>query len=160
MTRIVTQEARAKLRDQIVLIESLDADQLRTRWRALYGTDSPPRFSQDLLRRGVAYRIQEEILGGLKPATSRMLERIARDAHARRPIRIAPISRLVAGTVLIREWRGAKHQVTVLEKGLLFRGTRYRSLSAIAQLITGSHWSGPAFFGIVRRRQGALNGAR
>jgi hypothetical protein len=50
--------------------------------------------------------------------------------------------------VLLREWHGTTHQVTVLKDGLLFRGQRYRSLSAVAQAITGSRWSGPLFFGL------------
>ena len=160
MTRIVTGEARSELREEIVLLESLDADLLKARWTAVYGTEAPPRFSRDLLTRAVAYRIQESVLGGLKPATRRLLERVARDARGRRPTRVAPITKLSAGTVLLREWSGHQHQVTVLENSLMFRGKHYRSLSEIARLITGSHWSGPAFFGIVPRRQGALNGVR
>jgi hypothetical protein len=52
------------------------------------------------------------------------------------------------GTVLVREWAGATHQVTVLEHGMLFRGKRYGSLSEIARVITGARWSGPLFFGL------------
>ena len=52
------------------------------------------------------------------------------------------------GTVLIREWHGVSHRVTVLTDGVLLRGTRYRSLSAAARKITGSRWSGPRFFGL------------
>jgi hypothetical protein len=53
-----------------------------------------------------------------------------------------------AGTVLVREWHGVGHQVRVLEEGVLYRGERYRSLSEIARLITGTRWSGPRFFGL------------
>jgi hypothetical protein len=50
--------------------------------------------------------------------------------------------------VLIREWHGVRHQVTIIEKGVLFRGERYRSMSEVARLITGARWSGPRFFGV------------
>ena len=50
--------------------------------------------------------------------------------------------------MLIREWHGARHQVTVLDDGAVYRGKRYRSLSEIARVITGSRWSGPLFFGL------------
>jgi hypothetical protein len=50
--------------------------------------------------------------------------------------------------VLLREWQGVTHQVTVIEDGVLYRGQRYRSLSEVARLITGSRWSGPLFFGL------------
>jgi hypothetical protein len=50
--------------------------------------------------------------------------------------------------LLIREWHGAAHQVTVLANGVVYRGKRYGSLSEVARLITGSRWSGPLFFGL------------
>jgi len=46
---------------------------LTSRWRALYGTEPPSRISRDLLIRALAYRIQENSLGGLKPSTHRLL---------------------------------------------------------------------------------------
>ena len=59
-----------------------------------------------------------------------------------------PVRKITPGSVLIREWRGTSHQVTVLEDGVLFRGKRHRSLSEVARKITGSRWSGPLFFGL------------
>jgi hypothetical protein len=50
--------------------------------------------------------------------------------------------------VLIREWHGIAHQVTVGEDGIVYRGAAYRSLSEVARLITGARWSGPRFFGL------------
>ncbi len=58
------------------------------------------------------------------------------------------VARLKPGAKLIREWRGETHTVIVLEDGFEWRGQRRRSLSVIAQLITGAHWSGPRFFGL------------
>jgi DUF2924 family protein/resolvase-like protein len=78
-----------------------------------------------------------------------LAERIADDATARRQDAPTPEKiRVNAGTVLIREWHGTKHQVTVLNDGFLFRAKRFRSLSQIARAITGSRWSGPLFFGL------------
>jgi hypothetical protein len=48
----------------------------------------------------------------------------------------------------VREWQGASHDVLVLENGFAWRGKTWRSLSAIGQEITGTHWSGPRFFGL------------
>ena len=56
--------------------------------------------------------------------------------------------KLSAGASLLREWNAETHEVRVLEKGFEYRGQRYRSLSAIAREITGTRWSGPAFFGL------------
>jgi hypothetical protein len=62
---------------------------------------------------------------------------------------------------MIRQWGGAKHQVTVLEGGVMFRGKLYRSLSAVARVITGNRWSGPLFFGLkTRLKEVSGDGAR
>jgi Protein of unknown function (DUF2924) len=49
---------------------------------------------------------------------------------------------------LIREWHGVAYHVTVLEHGVRYGGEHHRSLSQVARLITGTRWSGPAFFGL------------
>ncbi len=49
---------------------------------------------------------------------------------------------------MLREWQGVTHEVIVLEDGVMFRGTRHRSLSEVARTITGTRWSGPLFFGL------------
>jgi Protein of unknown function (DUF2924) len=79
-------------------------------------------------------------LGGLSAGTRRQL-----CGPEPRPVRRRRVLR--PGTVLVRQWHGVGHQVTVLEEGVLYRGERYRSLSEIARLITGTRWSGPRFFG-------------
>jgi hypothetical protein len=113
-----------------------------------------------LLVQGIAYRLQEKALGGLKPATLRLLERIADDTAAGRPVSMpSEKSRMTTGTVLMREWHGKKHQVTVLEDGFLYRAKRFRSLSQIARLITGARWSGPLFFGLKSSRKEQINEA-
>jgi hypothetical protein len=151
MSRSLSEPERERLASEIAALQSLDVTRLRTRWRTLYGSEAPARFSRDLLMRAVAYRIQERSLGGLRPATRRLFQRVAADAHSRRPLKLAPLRRLEPGAVLIREWHGVKHRVAVRENGFSFRGQHYRSLSAVARLITGSRWSGPLFFGLKHR---------
>ena len=120
---------------EIALLESLNVDQLRARWESLYETEAPRRFSRDLLIRAVAYRMQEQVLGGLKPATRRLFERVCQGTRARQKIRVDPVRKLAPGALLIREW--------------------------IARVITGNRWSGPLFFGLKARPQEATaNGAR
>jgi hypothetical protein len=70
MTRNVPDKERQKLSAEVSLLESLDVEQLRARWKILFETEAPPRFSRDLLMRAVAYRIQERVLGGLKPKST------------------------------------------------------------------------------------------
>jgi len=154
MVRSLSEREREKLASEITGLQSLGVEQLKSRWRKLYGSPAPARFSRDLLVRAIAYRMQERALGGLSTATRRLFERIATDAQARRPLKLAPVRSLEPGAVLIREWGGIKHQVTVLENGVSYGGEHYRSLSEVARLITGSRWSGPLFFGLKPRAAG------
>jgi hypothetical protein len=148
MNRTLSEREQGKLAGKIAALQSIEIARLKAHWRDLYGTQAPARFSRDLLLSAVAYRMQEQVLGGLKPSTRRLFQRVAAAAHARRPLRLAPLRTLESGTILIREWNGVKHKVVVLQDGFSFRGQHYRSLSAVARLITGSHWSGPLFFGL------------
>jgi Protein of unknown function (DUF2924) len=143
-----------KLALQLEQLHELNSDQLREQWQAVYGADPPPKLRSSLLIQAIAYRLQEKALGGLKPATLRLLERVADDAAARRRLSITPEKvRVSGGTVLVREWHGTKHQVTVLKDGFLYRAKRFHSLSQIARTITGSRWSGPLFFGLKSSRK-------
>ena len=78
----------------------------------------------------------------------------------RKPTKVVPTRKVGPDTILIREWAGTRHEVTVVENGVMFRGKRYRSLSQVARMITGSQWSGPLFFGLKTARKEASNGAR
>jgi hypothetical protein len=134
---------------QLDRLRELTPEELREEWQTLFGAEPPPKLRSSLLVQAIAYRLQEKALGGLKPATLRLLERIADDAAARRQVSITPEKiRASDGTVLVREWHGTKHQVTVLKDGFLYRAKRFHSLSQIARVITGSRWSGPLFFGL------------
>ena len=149
-----------KLASQLDRLHKLNPEELCEQWQNMFGADPPPKLRSSLLVQGIAYRLQEKALGGLKPATLRLLERIADDAAARRQVSIAPEKiRVSAGTVLIREWHGTKHQVTVARDGFLYRAKRFHSLSQIARTITGSRWSGPLFFGLKSSRKEQSNEA-
>jgi hypothetical protein len=111
-------------------------------------TEPPKKIDRSLLIQGVGYRMQENALGGLKSSTRRLLMRAAETVAGGCDIRVNPNRTAKPGTVLVREWGGVTHQVTVQEHGMLFRSKRYGSLSEIARVITGSRWSGPLFFGL------------
>ena len=147
------------LADEIVTLSEAATADLKNRWRVLYGTESPPRISRDLLIRALAYRIQEQALGGLKPSTRRLLTKVAADASSRRRIQLAPALTLTPGTVLLRDWHGTQHQVIVREDGVEFLGKQYKSLSQVAYRITGTKWSGPLFFGLKADRQEQADGS-
>ncbi len=134
----------ARLRD----LEGMTYDGLRSEWRRLYRAHPPKRVARDLLALGVAWKIQEQAYGGLGAATRRRLADLAKTMERDGDLAQRRVARLKPGAKLIREWRGETHTVIVLEDGFEWRGKRRRSLSVIAKLITGAHWSGPRFFGL------------
>jgi Protein of unknown function (DUF2924) len=133
------------LAEELNGLTRLSRHSLSARWAALYGRAPPPRTSRALMIRAVAYKMQERVHGGLSAASRRALVGTG-VATAAPPREVRP------GTVLLREWRGVVHQVTVSEDGVVYRGKRHRSLSAVARIITGSRWSGPTFFGLKAKR--------
>jgi hypothetical protein len=128
-------------------IRSLGLEELRLEWRRLYDSDAP-RISRDLLVLGLGYRLQEIEQGGLGKATRRKLRTIAKALRTTGRIGATPSLSLKPGARLVREWHGRTHTVTVTEDGFEYGSTSYRSLTEIANRITGGHWSGPRFFGL------------
>ena len=145
------------LSSKLASIRSLPIKVLKHQWRSLYNSEPPRRVSRELLIRAVAYRIQEQALGGLKPSTRKLLERLACDARSGRPLKLSSCAPASAGTVLMRDWQGVTHEVKVLDRGILYKRKRYRSLSEVARLITGARWSGPLFFGLRSKPQQEMN---
>jgi hypothetical protein len=124
-------------------IRSLGVEALRKRWRMMFGAVPPKGLTKDILGRMIAYRIQEEAFGGLDRETIKLLDRLARGEKPNELNR-----RLKPGTVLVREYNGERHTVTVMPDGFSWQETTYSSLSVIAQTITGTKWNGPRFFGL------------
>jgi hypothetical protein len=123
-------------------------DDLRREWRRLYHSE-PPRISRGLLIRAIGYRLQEIEHGGLGKATRRKLQTIAKMLRTTGRVGPAPSLNLKPGARLVREWHGRTHTVTVTEDGFDYAGSNYPSLTKIAKKITGAHWSGPRFFGLL-----------
>jgi hypothetical protein len=152
-------------RAQLAELEALPMAALQARWRSLLGSD-PPRYNRGFLIRRLAHRLQELAYGGLSHAARARMEELLAQAGcdemgrlAARPPTRGRREQPVAGTRLLREWNGEVHEVTAVAGGFAYRGRRYRSLSIIAAAITGTHWNGPAFFGLRQSKQ-AKEGAR
>ena len=96
----------------------------------------------------IAYRLQEQALGGLRPELQRRLHRIAEQVRRGEEPSVTAAPRLKPGTKLLREWQGHTYQVLVGDDGFVWQQQHYRSLSQIAWAITGTSWSGPVFFGL------------
>ena len=121
---------------------------LRKRYRELFQTEPPKAFGPDLLRRGIAHRIQEKAYGGLPAPTRRLLDQLVKAAIAKPNGRLELPRRIKPGSELVRMWKGRTHRVTVMAGGFAYEGRTYKSLSEIASEITGTNWNGPRFFGL------------
>ena len=129
--------------------------ELRLAWRKLHRNEPPFGISRDLLIRALAYDLQERAHGGPSAALRRRLQTLAR-ASERGAQSVDPGNVPKAGTTLLRAWRGRTHTVLVQKDGFEYEGQRYRSLTVIAERITGAHWSGPRFFGATKRARSSL----
>ena len=116
---------REAIEAEIDRIRSLGLDELRMLWRTTLRSSPPPAFTKDLMARFICWHIQEQALGGLDPDTTKLLDGLARGDKpgADRPRRLKP------GTVLVREYQGERHTVTVVPGGYVWRDATYASLS-------------------------------
>jgi hypothetical protein len=113
------------LRTEIERMRTLQVEQLRTLWRSTFGLAAPPALTKDLIARMLAWRLQEQSIGGLNQATVKLLNGILQgenspDARKRR---------LRSGTVLVREYQGERHTVTIVPGGYVWGVKTYASLS-------------------------------
>src|ERR1700731_2050840 len=106
---------------EIAAIRSLAPEPLRRRWRAVFGRKPPADLSTHLLGRMIAWRLQERVFGGLDSESLRFLDTLARQSTPSR-------RQLKVGTVLVRDYQGQRHTVTVVPDGFAWQGTTYQSL--------------------------------
>jgi len=144
MTSNMSRKSEAELEARIEHLRSLPVDEIRALWRQTFKSPPPSALGKDMLGRMISYHIQEKALGGLSRASLRLLHDIGRGKAAPETAR----RRLKPGTVLVREYQGARHSVVVAADGFVWREETYASLSTIARLVTGTNWNGPKFFGL------------
>src|SRR5258707_4608275 len=147
----------AALEAEIGRLPELSLLELRHRWRTLFGHPAPKSLRRNFLARAVAYQMQVEAYGGLSVAAKRRLREIAKAVRNGDASAIPGSSRIKPGTQMIRQWQSTTHTVTALAEGFEWNGRTYKSLSAVANAITGTNWNGFAFFGIKRAPSGNKN---
>ena len=158
--------------EEMERLANLPLQQLRARYREVYGEEANSGHRQHLVRR-IAWRLQVLAQGDLTERAQQRAREIARDADLKTQVprgwaagAVVVASgerrdrRLPAvGSVLRRRYRERTVEVQVLAEGFEYEGRRYDSLSAVARVITGTRWNGLLFFGLTRRRKGRLHAA-
>ena len=146
------------LNNVIAELETMRVAELRRRYAELFGEPAPTRHRQRLLRR-ILWRLQAVEEGDFSQRARRLARELADDAHLR--LTAPRLPRAVPkvdprlprpGSVITRLYKERLVEVTVTRDGLLYEGRRYRSLSAVAGEVTGSHVNGFRFFGLAAKR--------
>jgi len=161
-----TDAKRPRVLRQIAELQRLPMQELTERWRVLIGGE-PPQYNKAFVLQRLICRVQELAYGGLSIAAAQQMDQVltsvgydalggerdaarASTATTRRNPGLPMI-----GTRLVREWNDQRYEVLVTRDGFEFEGRPYKSLTAIAKAITGTHWNGPHFFGLRRKQGGA-----
>lgn len=142
-------------------LQKLTRDELRARWQEVFPDPPPASYRRDALLKRLTYRVQELRHGGVSGATRARLSDhlrvngldVVEPGKAKRRATRRPDDRPVVGTVFRREWHGEVYEVTATVNGFEFEGRPYKSLTAVARAITGTHWNGRAFFGLSKRKR-------
>jgi len=142
--------ALAELACEIAGLGDQSTQELRRAWRTSHHTGPRLGLGRDLIIRGVVDKLQQRAYGGPSRALRRRLQVLAGEFE-KGARSFDPGGVLKTGATLVRQWRGQTHTVLVREDGFEYDGQRYRSLTVIAERITGPHWSGPRFFGVSKR---------
>jgi len=135
---------------EIARLRDLDIGGLQVRWQNVFRRRPPPHLPRHLLFRALAYQLQADRLGDLDTESQRLLDATGSPEDAgKRAVEIKrQTTEMRPGTMLAREWNGRMQRVAVLADGFAWNGKTYRSLSKVAQAITGTRWNGPKFFGL------------
>lgn len=152
-------DMRAELPARLAALGTMERNDLVAEWRRQFRSNPPDRIRRELLELGIAWKLQEKALGGLKKAVAAELRSLADALATTGDIRRVKTTKLKPGVRLVREWGGVTHEVTVVDGGFLWNGVVRKSLSAIAEEITGAHWSGPRFFGLTSRAKPVAAGS-
>lgn len=132
-------------------IETMNIDALRKAWGDLVGTEAPKLRQRELMALALAYRLQARSEGDLPGPMKRRAAELARRFQADPAYTPVQAPALMVGSAIIKEWRGVRHEVRVVEDGYTYCGQRFGSLSEVAQHITGTKWNGNVFFGLKAR---------
>lgn len=139
------------LEQQLAELPGMSPPQLRAKWRECWRKPAPD-IGPDLLRRGIAWKLQSRVYGDVASDIKRQLERAADRLRRGDELLSSTRPSFRPGSRLVRQWQGKVHCVLVLDDGYEYDGRRFSSLTQVATAITGTHWSGPNFFGLKKRK--------
>ena len=141
---------------ELASLATMTYSELHLAWHRHFRSVPPKKISRNILELAIAWKIQESAWGGLGAAANRQVAELARAMESGSNLAKARTVSCKPGARLLRNWEGVTHEVMVVEDGFVWGGKTWGSLSVIAGEITGTHWSGPRFFGLYSPRLGVL----
>jgi hypothetical protein len=169
LTPLEKTEKKISIAAEVARLATMTVPQLRARHQELF-CEPARSHHKDYLARQIAWRVQAAAEGGLPEETRQLALAIAREAPLRIRIENAAAREIVdsertattrlasnhdnrlpmPGSLLMKQHKGETHVVKVLDNGFDYDGRLFRSLSAVAQEITGTKWNGYLFFGLAK----------
>jgi len=134
-------------------LPSMNLTELKELWRETFQTEPLNSQNRQFMVQRIMYQLQVERYGGLDETGHKRLAAYV-DETPKRVKGEHKIARPLPGTIIVRQYRDKEHRVVVLHRGFEYRNVQYNSLTEVAKAITGSHCSGPMFFGLVRPKAG------
>lgn len=128
-------------------MQNLSRSELAAEWQKCFKKDPPPRVRREFLIKHLEWQRQAK-LEVFSARTRNILNHLMQDLRDGKELAPPNNLNIKSGTKLLREYRGVKHEVIILEGKYLYQGQQYRSLSQIARHITGTQWNGKLFFGV------------
>ncbi|MEQ8785094.1 MAG: DUF2924 domain-containing protein [Pirellulaceae bacterium] len=149
----VSAPTKLNVEQEVAALQRMSTADLREKYEEVFGEACRSRHKQYLVKR-IAWRMQANLYGGLSERALQRAAELANDADLRltapKPVQMdKPLP--MAQSELTRIYKGRKIVVRVLEDGFEYDGQHYSSLSAVARVVTGSHWSGNRFFGLQQK---------
>ena len=138
-------------------LQNFSREELIKKWKKLFKTNSPQHARKEFLIKHIVWELQAKKQGGYSSQSKKQLDKLAdkfakkqevNESDVEETCRQGCVLEIKAGTKLIREYKGEKHEVIAIDKGFEYRSRKYKSLSAIANEITGTRWNGKLFFGV------------
>lgn len=132
-------------------LKELTKEELLIKWFDIFQMQASEHLSKPYLIKHIAWQME---FGGLSVNVQRQIDKLVGQYVKTKSLSTKDIKKLqkfsvIAGTRFIREFKGKKYEVTALDKGFCYNSKNYKSLSAIANEITGTRWNGKKFFGVV-----------
>lgn len=130
-------------------LKSLTTKELQNKWQEIFKTPAPKGYTKSYLIKELDWYYQ---YNKLPSKLQNQINCLVENYEKTKTVNVKKIKKfnVAIGTKFIREFKGGKYEVVTVDGGFNFNGKLYKTLSAVANIITGTHWNGKKFFGVYK----------